>query len=90
MGASLLKDVPFIGNAFGNETLSSRRTMLVVLGTPYILNTRSDRQRIVDTLVGAINTGFQNQTRAASTLWEPSEPMQIRAWHGADNGEDGN
>jgi len=89
-GVPLLKDVPFIGNAFGNETLSSRRTMLVVLVTPYILNTRSDRQRIVDTLVGAINTGFQNQTRAASTLWEPSEPMQIRAWHGADNGEDGN
>lgn len=87
-GVPFLKDVPVIGSAFGSESFSSTRTMLVVLVTPYILNSRADRQRVVDTLVGAINTGFENQTSASPTLRAPSEPMQIRAWTGGDAAED--
>ena len=87
-GVPFLKDVPVIGSAFGSESFSSTRTMLVILVTPYILNSRADRQRVVDTLVGAINTGFENQTSASPTLRGPSEPMQIRAWTGGDAAED--
>ena len=87
-GVPLLKDVPIIGAAFGSESFSSTRTMLVVLVTPYILNSRADRQRVVDTLVGAINTGFENRTSASPTLRAPSEPMQIRAWTGNSDAED--
>ncbi|MEA1943273.1 MAG: secretin N-terminal domain-containing protein [Pseudomonadota bacterium] len=87
-GVPFLKDVPVIGSAFGSESFSSTRTMLVVLVTPYILNSRADRQRVVDTLVSAINTGFENQTSASPTLRAPSEPMQIRAWTGGDAAED--
>lgn len=87
-GVPLLKDVPFIGSAFGSESFNSTRTMLVVLVTPYILNSREDRQRVVDTLVSAINAGFQNQTSASPTLRPPSEPMQIRAWTGDSNAQD--
>lgn len=87
-GVPFLKDVPVIGSAFGSESFSSTRTMLVVLVTPYILNSRADRQRVVDTLVSAINTGFENQTSASPTLRAPSEPMQIRAWSGRDAAED--
>jgi len=87
-GVPFLKDVPLIGSAFGSESFSSTRTMLVILVTPYILNSREDRQRVVDTLVGAINTGFGNQISASGTLRPPSEPMQIRAWAGADATQD--
>lgn len=78
-GIPLLKDVPILGAPFRSETLSATRTMLVVLVTPFVLDTRSDRQQVVDTLVRALNTGFENQTQANGTLLPPSEPFQIRA-----------
>jgi len=78
-GVPLLKDVPVVGSAFRSETLSSTRTMLLVLVTPYLLNTRDDRQAFVDALTGSMNSAFHNQTRARGTLRAPREPMQIRA-----------
>ncbi|WP_421860391.1 secretin N-terminal domain-containing protein [Oceanicaulis sp.] len=78
-GVPLLKDVPFLGTPFRNETLNATRTMLVVLVTPFVLDTRNDRQQVVDTLVRALNDNFHNQTRANGTLLPPSEPFQIRA-----------
>lgn len=78
-GVPFVKDIPVIGSAFRSETISSQRTMLLVLVTPYVLNTRDDRQAFVDALTGGVNTAFQNQTSARRTLIGPSEPMQIRA-----------
>jgi general secretion pathway protein D len=78
-GVPLLKDVPLLGTPFRNETLTSTRTMLVVLVTPFVLDTRNDRQQVVDTLVRALNSTFENQIRANGTLLPPSEPFQIRA-----------
>jgi len=78
-GVPLLKDVPVVGSAFRSETLSSTRTMLLVLVTPYLLNTSDDRQAFVDALTGSMNSAFHNQTRARGTLRAPREPMQIRA-----------
>jgi general secretion pathway protein D len=78
-GIPLLKDLPIIGSPFRSETLSSTRTMLVVLVTPYILDTRDDRQLVVDALVGAMNRNFTNQSGRSATLTPPREPMQIRA-----------
>lgn len=78
-GIPLLKDVPILGTPFRSETLNATRTMLVVLVTPFVLDTRNDRQQVVDTLVRALNDNFHNQTRANGTLLPPSEPFQIRA-----------
>jgi len=83
-GIPLIKDVPILGTPFRNETLNATRTMLVVLVTPFVLDTRSDRQQVVDTLVRALNSNFQNQTRANGTLLPPNEPFQIRAAGGVD------
>jgi general secretion pathway protein D len=77
-GVPFLKDVPIIGAPFRSETLSSTRTMLVILVTPFILNTRDDRQIVVDALIGAMNSNFTNQHGRSGTLTPPSEPMQIR------------
>ncbi|MHA6288827.1 secretin N-terminal domain-containing protein [Maricaulis sp. CAU 1757] len=85
-GVPFLKDIPVVGMPFRGETLSSTRTMLVVLVTPYILDTRNDRQVLVDALVGAMNRNFSNQTGRSRTLVPPSEPMQIRpaGWQDTD------
>lgn len=77
-GIPVLKDIPVIGSPFRNENLNATRTMLVVLVTPYVLDTRNDRQRVVDTLVRTLNDGFRNQTRPSTTLLSPREPMEIR------------
>ncbi len=78
-GVPFVKDLPLIGSAFRSETISSQRTMLLVLVTPYVLNTRDDRQAFVDALTGGVNAAFGNQTSARRTLIGPSGPMQIRA-----------
>ena len=83
-GIPLLKDVPLLGTPFRSETLNATRTMLVVLVTPFVLDTRSDRQQVVDTLVRALNSSFENQTRANGTLLPPNEPFRIRAAGGVD------
>ena len=79
-GVPVVKDLPLVGAAFRNETLAATRTMIVILLTPYILDTRSDRQQIVDALVSTLNDGFTNQTQRNGTLFAPNEPMQIRAY----------
>ena len=88
-GVPLLKDVPILGTPFRSENLNSTRTMLVVLVTPFVLDTRQDRQQVVDTLVRALNSGFENQTRRNGTLLPPHEPFQIRAAGGVDNANAG-
>lgn len=77
-GVPFLKDLPVIGAPFRNEGLSATRTMLVVLVTPYVLDTRNDRQQVVDALVGAVNRGFTNAQGRSRTLLPPRQPMQIR------------
>lgn len=88
-GVPLLKDVPLLGLPFRSESLNATRTMLVVLVTPFVLDTRGDRQQVVDTLVRALNSNFQNQTRANGTLLPPDEPFQIRPAGGVNAGADG-
>lgn len=88
-GVPLLKDMPIIGAPFRSETLNATRTMLVVLVTPYVLDTRSDRQQVVDTLVRALNSNFDNQTRANGTLLPPNQPFQIRAAGGVSEDDAG-
>ena len=77
-GVPFIKDLPILGAPFRNVGLSATRTMLVVLVTPYVLDTRDDRQQVVDALVGAVNRGFTNAQGRSRTLLPPSQPMQIR------------
>ena len=83
-GIPFLKDVPILGAPFRNEALTSTRTMLVVLVTPFILDSRDDRQQVVDALVGALNYNFGNMQGRGRTLTPPSEPLEIRPAGGAN------
>ena len=78
-GVPFLRDIPVVGAAFSSESFSASRTMLIVLVTPYILDTQHKRQQIADALIRAMNSGFYNQIDASDTLRAPDQPFQIRA-----------
>ena len=47
-GIPILKDIPYIGSLFSNESLSVDRTELVVLITAYVLRGQVDRTQFVN------------------------------------------
>lgn len=77
-GVPWAKDIPVFGRLFRTETLSTSRTVLLILVTPYLLDNSSDRARFVDYLTGQVNDAFVAQLRPSGTLYRPDEPMVIR------------
>lgn len=78
-GIPFLKDVPVLGTPFRSDTLTSTRTMLLVLVTPYVIRSAEDRGAMVDALRASMNDAFRNQTEGSSTIMTPDEPMELRA-----------
>lgn len=78
-GIPFLKDVPVLGAPFRSDTLTSTRTMLLVLVTPYVIRSAEDRRDMVSALRESMNETFRNQTDRSSTLTGPREPMRLRA-----------
>ena len=76
-GAPLLQDIPLLGNLFKTETFSNDQRVLLVLVTPFILNDRTDRQRIVDAFRGEINDAFVSRIGAGQTFLQHERPMQV-------------
>ncbi|WP_300541050.1 secretin N-terminal domain-containing protein [Maricaulis sp.] len=77
-GAPLLQDLPLLGNLFKTETFNNDQRVLLVLVTPFILNDRTDRQRIVDAFRGEINDAFVSRIGAGDTFLQHEHPMQVR------------
>jgi general secretion pathway protein D len=67
-GVPFLKDVPVIGRLFSTETLRNSDTILLVMITPYILDTAEDRARAVDTFSSVVNDSFTRREEAGETL----------------------
>jgi len=76
-GAPILQDIPLLGNLFKTETFSNDQRVLLVLVTPFILNDRTDRQRIVDAFRGEINDAFVSRIGAGQTFLRHESPMQV-------------
>lgn len=57
-GVPILKDVPFIGNAFSNDTFSRDRTELVVLITAYVLRGQADKDQFARILSRRVESAF--------------------------------
>ncbi len=77
-GVPLVQDIPLIGNAFKTETISNDQRVLLVLVTPYILNDRLDRQRIVEAFTGEVNDAFVSRLGAGATFLRYEEPFQLK------------
>lgn len=76
-GVPVVKDLPLVGNLFKTETLNSRRTMLLVMITPYVLSNRDDREISVNRLTDVMNEAFENQVNDSVTLIKPETAFGI-------------
>lgn len=76
-GVPILKDIPILGQAFSTETLNSTQTVLMVMITPYVLNSREDRADVVNAYTDIVNRAYQNQIDESRTLNKPKTPWQI-------------
>lgn len=76
-GVPILKDIPILGQAFSTETLNSTQTVLMVMITPYVLNSREDRAEVVNSFTEIVNRAYQNQVDESQTLNKPKTPWQI-------------
>lgn len=78
-GVPILKDLPVFGRAFRADQLTSDQTVLIVLITPYVLNSPADRQRSLEVLRNQINSAFQRNVNIRSdTLRGPRGDFEVR------------
>jgi len=67
-GIPLLKDIPWIGQAFSNDALSLNRTELVVLITAYVLRGQQDKDQFVNRLSNRVDTLLADEDRFVTLL----------------------
>jgi len=67
-GVPILKDIPFIGQAFSTDGLSKTRTELLVLITAYVLRGQEDKSRFVRYLSGRIEEPILDEGRLTTLL----------------------
>ncbi|MFN3214015.1 MAG: hypothetical protein ACE37M_13005 [Henriciella sp.] len=76
-GVPLLKDIPGLGRAFSTETLNNSQTVLMVMITPYILNSREDRANAVNALSDRVNDAYLKSFAGSKTFTKPPAPMHV-------------
>ena len=67
-GIPLLKDIPLIGQAFSNDSLSVNRTELVILITAYVLRGQNDKDQFVNRLGGRVDRLLADESRFVTLL----------------------
>lgn len=77
-GVPFLKDIPVLGGLFSTERLSSTNTILLVMITPYILDSRTDRSLVTNALAAEVNDAFDNQVDESVTLRPPTRPFRVQ------------
>ncbi|WP_420434346.1 type II secretion system protein GspD [Hyphobacterium sp.] len=78
-GVPGLQNIPLLGTLFSTQSYTSDRTVLLILVTPYILSTRTDRQFMVDFYSEEIDRAFATPVRTAvSPFRGPNETLSVR------------
>ncbi len=55
-GVPILKDIPYLGNLFKDNTQDSRRTELIVLLVPHVMRNQTETQAVVEALIEGLNS----------------------------------
>lgn len=63
-GIPLLKDIPFIGNAFRSNTSDTRRSELIILLVPHVMRNQDETQAVVDALAEGMDSAAKAADRA--------------------------
>lgn len=74
-GAPILKDLPLVGAAFRNTTLTEIRTELLVLITAYVLRGTEDKKQFTDALINQFNA-FDATSGDLNTIFRRQEPLR--------------
>ncbi|GAB5455976.1 MAG: type II secretion system protein GspD [Henriciella sp.] len=69
-GTPILKDIPLLGPAFRNTTLTQDKTELLVLITAYVLRGTQDKRQFTDALIDQFNRS-QSTSSELSTMLPP-------------------
>jgi len=67
-GIPFLKDIPILGQAFRTDTISGRKTALVVLLTPFIIRDEDDMTALARQMTDEINNAFRIGRGGSYTL----------------------
>ena len=77
-GAPILKDLPLVGPAFRNTTVTEIRTELLVLITAYVVRGKDDKRKFTEALIDQFNT-LDAESGDLTTIQRPRENQtQIR------------
>lgn len=74
-GVPLLKDIPLLGNLFGKQTQSGRRTELVIIVTPYIANDAYEAEALTEAFRKSLSP-WASGGKPALPAPAPSQPTQ--------------
>lgn len=77
-GVPFLKDIPFVGSAFQNNTVQGDRTELLVLITPHIVRGDEDMADFADRYTADMNAAFRTGRGWSYTLTPFSAGSNIR------------
>ncbi|MGV3580245.1 secretin N-terminal domain-containing protein [Brevundimonas sp.] len=77
-GVPFLKDIPLIGSAFQNNTVSGDRTELLILITPHVIRGDEDMADFVDTYSRDMNAAFRTGRGWSYTLTPFSFGSRVR------------
>ncbi|WP_409019925.1 secretin N-terminal domain-containing protein [Brevundimonas vesicularis] len=67
-GVPFLKDIPVVGSAFQNNTVSGARTELLILITPHVVRGDEDMAELADRYTGDMNAAFRTGRGWSYTL----------------------
>ncbi len=77
-GVPFLKDIPIVGSAFQNNTVSGRRTELLILITPRIIRTNEDMADLADLAAEDMDAAFRTGRGWSYTLTPFSFDRRLR------------
>jgi general secretion pathway protein D len=77
-GVPFLKDIPLVGSAFQNNTVSGDRTELLILITPYIVRGDEDMADFAERYASDMNAAFRTGRGWSYTLTPFSLGARVR------------
>jgi|CXWL01.1.fsa_nt_gi general secretion pathway protein D len=70
-----LKDIPLIGAAFRNDSVSGDKTELVILVTPYIIRDAEDMAELTSAMTNSVNRAFRHRGTQVYTMYPWQSPF---------------
>ncbi len=74
-GVPGLKDIPFLGSVFRNDSVNGDKTELVILVTPYIIRDADDMTALTSAMTNSVNRAFRHRGTQVYTMYPWQSPF---------------